>query len=129
MPSGQDCVADGAGATDRARGAIEDREEAVARTIDLPPAERLEVPAGHADIPVQELPPAAVTNRRRTLGRAHDVREEHRDEHAIWFGAGSRAGDEFLGLVDQKVHGFLIEGLESSPGSSTCLAPGMCCAR
>ena len=77
-----DRVADGAGAADRSRGAIEDGEEAVARHVDLPTAEPLELSARHTEIRVQELPPAAITDRGRSLGRAHDVGEHHGDEHA-----------------------------------------------
>ena len=107
-----DRVADSAAAADRSRGAIEDSEEAVARHVDLPPAEPLELPAGHVDIPVQELSPATVTDRSGTLGRTHDVSEHHGDERAIWLGPGSRAGNEFFDLVDQEIHRLLIDGLE-----------------
>jgi hypothetical protein len=107
-----DGVADGAGAADGSRRTIEDSEETVARHIDLPPTESLELPAGHAHVPVQELSPAAITDRGRPLGRAHDVGEHHGDEYAVRLSGGSRARDELLDLVDQEIHRRLIEGLE-----------------
>src|SRR5262245_60042022 len=123
-------VANGAGAADRARGTVEDREESVARYVDLPAAEAIELLARHAEIAVQELAPAPITDRHRPLGGAHNVREQHGDELAIRLGAGSGTRDELLDLPDQHVQGRLIESLEKMvvagqldpPGTSNVLA-------
>src|SRR5262249_59597813 len=45
-----DRIAEGARAADRARRAIEDGEEAVARHVDLASTEALELPAGPAEV-------------------------------------------------------------------------------
>src|SRR5258708_32032159 len=94
-----DRVADGAGTPDRSRGAIEDREEAVTRHVDLPPVEPLELPTGHADIPVQEFAPAAVPDRRGTPRPAPHVNEQHGGEPSILLQARARARDEFFDLL------------------------------
>src|SRR5213594_1924706 len=119
-----DCVADGAGAADGPGGAVEDGEEAVARHVDFSPAKAFELPPGHADVSIENLPPASVTHRGRPLRRAHDVGEHHRDEHAIRIGARSSAGDELFDLVDEQIQGLLIEGLEEMVVTGKLDIPG-----
>jgi hypothetical protein len=119
-----DCVADGARAPDGSGGAVEDGEEAVARHVDLAPAEAFELPPGDADISLEHLPPASVAHRGRLLRRAHDVGEHDRDEHAIRIGARSRARDELFDLVDEQIQGLLIEGLEEMVVTGKLDIPG-----
>ncbi len=52
---------------------------------------------------VQQIAPLAVAELDRPLGRADDVREEDRREHAIDAGSPADAGQELLDLVEDRV--------------------------
>jgi hypothetical protein len=50
----------------------------------------------------EELP-ALIAQRCLTLGRAHDVREEHRREHSVGSRSRPSARHELLDLIDDRV--------------------------
>ena len=66
---------------ERARGAVERRQQAVTRGYDLAPAESLELGSNGDEVLGEELPPASVAESGRRLGRFDDVREQQRREH------------------------------------------------
>ena len=76
---------DGAHA-DGARRPVERREEPVAGRVDLAAAEALELAPDERVVPLEQVAPAPVAELRRPLGRADDVGEEHRREHAVGLG-------------------------------------------
>jgi hypothetical protein len=91
-----DAVADREGTPYTAGRAVERGQEAVpCRRHLAAPKARYFVSAG-AIMALQELAPGAVTERRRPLRRVHDVREEHRRQHAVVVRgqSGSPAGEE-----------------------------------
>src|SRR5919108_2971558 len=68
------CTANGLGRT------VEGGEEAVAGGVDLPSPEPLELGSNDPVVACQELPPPPIAHLTGDLGRAHDVREQHRDQ-------------------------------------------------
>ena len=52
-------------------------------------------------VALEQLAPAPVAELARPLGRADDVGEQHRGEHAVGLGAGRDAGQELLDLVER----------------------------
>lgn len=76
-------VADRDRATDRAAGTIEHRERSVAERLHDPPSMALDLLADQAIVAFQQRPPSAVAELCGTLGRADDVGEQHRREHAV----------------------------------------------
>jgi len=78
-----DRVPDRVGARQRARGALEDDEESVARRLDLAPRESLEPAPDDSVMAVEECVPCLVAHARGALGRADDVGEQDRGERAL----------------------------------------------
>src|SRR3954471_5053369 len=93
---GTDTVADRDRATDRARRAIEGREESVAGRVDLPAAMALELTSDKTAIRVQQVAPPSVTDLGGLTRRLHDVAEEHRREHAVGLGMRPDPREELL---------------------------------
>ena len=98
-----DAVADGGRAADRAAGAVEHGERAVAERLHEPPAMALDLLAHQAVVALQQGPPGAVAELRGTLGRADDVGEQHRREHAVADDRSPHTGQEMLDLVGDGV--------------------------
>ena len=96
-------VPDGTGSADGTGWTIEDRQEPVARGIDLTASEALQPLADERMMLRDEFPPAAVTKLGRMLGGADDVREQHRDKHTIRFRPVTNAGEELLDLVENGI--------------------------
>ena len=67
------------------------------------PSKRLELLPDDGVMPLQQLAPAPVAELGRLLGRADDVREEDRREHAVGLRPAARAGQELLDLVDNRI--------------------------
>jgi hypothetical protein len=78
-----DPVADRDRAADRAAGTIEHRERSVAERLHEPPSVALDLLAHLDVVALKQRPPLAVTELGGTLGRADDVGEQHRREHAV----------------------------------------------
>ena len=76
-------------------------------------------------VALQQRPPGTVAQLSGTLGRADDVGEQHRGEHAVAYDRSSRPRQEVLDLIGQGVR--LAKGIPS-PGTSTYRAFGMCWA-
>jgi hypothetical protein len=74
---------DRAGAPHGRPGRVERREEAVAGRIHLATAEPLELRTHERVVAGQQPRPAAVSQLHGALGRADDIGEEHRREHAL----------------------------------------------
>ena len=74
-------------APDRASGAVEGGEEAVARRIDLASVEARELATNGGVVLLHEIAPATVSDLRRALRRSDEIGEENRREHPIG-GAG-----------------------------------------
>ena len=70
-------------APDRARRAVEGRVEPVAGRVVLDPSPACERLAHHRVVTEHELLPRPVTERRLALGRADDVREQHRRQDGV----------------------------------------------
>src|SRR5439155_8085208 len=71
-PERADAIADGAGAADRPRRAVEGGEEAVAQRLHLAPPEAGEFAAHGSMVAVQHRPPSHVSEFGGPLGRAHN---------------------------------------------------------
>ena len=88
------------GGADRPRGAVEGCEEAVSGGVALVAAEARELSADQRVVLCKHVAPGTVAKLRRPLGRAHDVREHQRGEHALGDLLRALPGDEALQLVD-----------------------------
>src|SRR5438067_11934507 len=75
-------LADRAGALDRAARTVEGGEDAVPGGVDLFAPVLAQPPPDHGVVPLEQLPPGAVAERRCPLGRADEVGEENRREYA-----------------------------------------------
>src|SRR5262249_46626592 len=102
-PQGADPIADGAGATDCPRGAVEGRKEAVPHRPDFSTPMPFEFPSDNRMVRVEECAPRTVAQRRGPVRRAHDVGEEDGGEHAVELPGGTDAGQELPELVDDRV--------------------------
>ena len=120
-----DRVADRRGAADRPRRAVEEREEAVAGGVDLPPRKRASSrrTSGRA---VEQVAPALVAELGGALGRADDVGEQDGREHAV--GLARRRAPVRNSSISSTTRRSSTQRKWSSPGSSTKRAPGMCSA-
>jgi hypothetical protein len=74
-PDVTDAFGDCARASDRRPGALEDREEPVARRVHLAAAEPPQFAADDRVVSADEFPPAAIAELGRDVCRADDVRE------------------------------------------------------
>ena len=72
------------------------------------PRNRANSSAHGAVVKLQELSPAAVSERRRALGRADEVGEENRGQDPLWLDRLARPREEFLDLVEDH----LVDGVE-----------------
>src|SRR6266545_6408674 len=82
-----------------ARRSVEAREEPVAGRVELAPAEAIELSTHERVVRGNELRPAPVADLRRALGRADDVREEHRRQDGVRLGRSPDGLHEALDLV------------------------------
>ena len=117
-PDALHVVDDRARAADRAGRPVEGREEAVARGVDLTPSEAFQISADDLVVTVEQIAPASVSELARPLGRADDVREEHRREHPVRLRRLAHAGQKLLDLVEDVVRRRSRED-DRRPGSST----------
>jgi hypothetical protein len=108
MPSA-DLVGNGAGTTHAPGGAVEGREHAVAKVLDLLSAKSGELPAHRAVVAVEQSVPAAIAQFGRALGRVDDVGEHHGRQDSVDLGLAARAGQKLLGLADNPVDDFRLE--------------------
>jgi hypothetical protein len=74
---------DGLGAPNPTRRSAERREESVSRGIDLVPSVPGKHRADHRVMMLQELSPLSIAELGRRGGRAHDVGEQNRGQHAV----------------------------------------------
>ena len=102
-PSGRTAIADVAGAADSTGRAIESREESVAGRVDLVPTEPLELPADDRMVAVEQFAPGPVAEPCGVARRADDVGHEHGGEDTVGRALGTFAGQELLGLVQDRV--------------------------
>src|SRR4051812_35196161 len=86
-------LGDRTGAPDRPRRAIEDGEEPIAGRRDLSTPTSFQLAADDLVMRTKNIAPPRITERDGPLGRAHDVREQHRGEHAVRFRRGAIAGE------------------------------------
>src|SRR5262245_9269923 len=98
-PERADRVANRGRALDRAPGPVEGREEAVARRVQLLAAEAHELAAHERVVARQQLAPRSVAELCSPFGRADDVCEHDRREHAVRRRRGREALDEVLCLT------------------------------
>src|SRR5207253_75804 len=94
-----DCGNDGLCAADRAGRPIKSGEEAVTGGIDLAAAEARKLVPDRGVMTVEQLSPAAIAERARTLRRPDDVCEQESHEHTIGLFGLAHAGQELLDLV------------------------------
>ena len=124
----RDAVPERGCAADRACGAVEGGEEAVPGRVDLVAAEALELAADGNTVGLEQLAPAAVAEVSGELGRADEVGEEDRREHAVGLRGRAHAGQELTDLREREI-GQPAYITWSAPGSSTKRAPGIVRAR
>jgi hypothetical protein len=121
-----------AGATDGPGGAVESRQDSVPGRVDLAAAQSSERAPEHDVIALQEIAASAVAEPDGQLGRAHDVDEQHRGQHAVGVrGWVARRSD----LVDPVGDGVGLPGTEEAvlarqveelrPGDSLGLVAGL----
>jgi hypothetical protein len=67
---------------DGENGPVEGREERVAGRVDFTAAEACDLGSDGGVVLFHEFSPAAIAERRSELGRADDVGEHHREQHA-----------------------------------------------
>src|SRR5215207_3967980 len=108
---------DGLGTVDGATGSVESGQEAVARGLDLLPAEPVQLMTDRRVVRVQQLVPALVASGSGTRSRLHDVGEQHGLEHTVDLDRGLVAptGEELLDGVEGYVLSTL--GPVQVPGS------------
>ena len=118
------CLFDGESAADGPGRAIEDRQEAVASTIDLPSAKPSEQCAYTLIVPGNEISPRAITHRDSGLGRVDDIGKKHRRKHAVDLLVVSvDRGKKALDRLQQRL--CLISGEWEMLVAGTSRAPGM----
>src|SRR4030095_13732682 len=96
-------IADVAGAANRARRAIENRDKRIADRIDFASAKAGKLLPHQGVMLLKELQPGPISAVHHSLGRANNIREEHRREHAIRFAGWFVAGQHFLDFIDDLV--------------------------
>src|SRR5205823_14646140 len=94
-----DVLPDRTRAADRARGTVERRQEAVAESLDLVPAERCELATHELVVVLEQRTPTVVAELCSALSRAGDVGEQHGRQHPVRLNGTSDAGEELLHLV------------------------------
>jgi hypothetical protein len=102
-PELSDRIADVAGAANRARWAVENRDKRIADRIDFASAEPGKLLPNQNVVLLKELQPGPITTVHHSLGRANNIREEHRREHAIRLAGWFVSGQDFLDFVDDLV--------------------------
>src|SRR5205823_11039529 len=85
-------------AAHRTRRPVERREKAIARVVDLSPAETGELRTDESVVLCEQRAPSLVADAREELGRSDEVREQDGRQYAVRLRPGSHAGDEFLDL-------------------------------
>src|SRR5205085_8896475 len=103
QPERCDGVHDRTTAANGARRPVERSQEAVARRVDLPSAEPRELAAHGLVMRLEQVPPAPVAELARALGRADDVGEQNRGEHALRFRRLAHTGEELADLGEELV--------------------------
>src|SRR5439155_25302391 len=94
-----DRLRDGRRASHGPSGSVKDRQKAVARRVDLSPAEPAELLADDRVMAIQERPPGVVTEDTCPLGRPDDVGEQDRRQDSILLRRRSDAGEELLHFI------------------------------
>ena len=102
-PELRDSVANIASATDCASRSVESRNEGIANGIDLASVETRQLLSYQSVMLFEKLQPAAITPIHDRLGRADNVGEEHRGEHAVGLTGRLDSGQQFLDFVDNRV--------------------------
>ena len=110
-------------AGDGSSRAVEDREETVARRVQLPTAKPRQLAPDDGVVVAEEVSPGAVTHLCCSLGRADDVREHDRRQHGVWHRRGLPARQERFDFSGHWCEGgeallFDLEGVRAldSPG-------------
>src|SRR5580765_445978 len=88
---------------DRARRAVESREEAVPGSVNLCSAPTRQLAPHRRLMLSKQVAPAAVAEPRGALGRADDVGEEDRRQYAIGVPDRAHAGEELLALLEHRI--------------------------
>src|SRR5262249_51138591 len=96
-------VPDGAGTANRARGAVEGGQKAVAGGSHLGSAPAPELAPHEGVVDFQQVAPLAIAELHRSLRRRDDVREEDRREHAIGLRSTADPGQQLLDFVEDRV--------------------------
>src|SRR6187455_1937208 len=99
-PEAANPLDDGLAAPNRARRPVEPREEPIARGVHLETPKASELPPNDLVVPGDEVPPGAVSQLRRTLGRAHQIGKEDRGENGIRHMLLRRSLQEHLDCLD-----------------------------
>ena len=122
MPSDLHRVADCHGAADRSLRAVEHRQEAVTRGVDLATAKSSELRSDDGVVRIQQGMPVTVTHLRGPARRVHDVGEQHRGKNPIIGHVSLLPGEELGDLLKRRRHGS-TKWYMLRPGSSTYFAP------
>ena len=111
-------VADRHRTADRSLGAVEHREEAVARCVHFAASKAGELRADDGVVRVEQRTPVTVADLCGPARRVHDVGQEDSGEHPIVGDVSLVAGDELGDLVEGRRHGS-TKCYMLRPGSST----------
>ncbi len=106
---------------------IEGDQEAITLSTDLAASTAGNCEADSRVVAVDGSAPASIARGRCLLRRAHNIREQHRSEHAVGFGRRTDAVQK-LAISSKASSAFASQGKWSAPGNSTNFDPGMCSA-
>src|SRR5206468_6309827 len=85
---------------DRARWSVERCDKRVADSLNFAPAETREFFTNQLVVRTEQVSPAAIAKTRGVLCRSDDIREKNCGENTIQLRRASRAGEEFLDMID-----------------------------
>jgi hypothetical protein len=95
---------DGSSTSDGATWPVERGEKSVTESLDFAAAEALNLLPCQTVVTIQEIAPGVVPESRGSLGRAHDVGEEHGGQYAIDLMIAPCACEELL----YEIHGLVL---------------------
>ena len=102
-PQGPYLVADCSCAVDAPSGSVEGGENAVPGALHRLTTVAIYLAADESVVLIEQISPAPVAERRRPLGRTHDVGEQNRGKHTVELAHRALAGEKLLNLVNDLV--------------------------
>src|SRR5579872_1578220 len=94
-----DSLGDRTSTTDCPSGSVESGKKPVAQRLDLAATVARQFASDRCMMRIEQIMPALVADLLGSRGRADDVREQHRCQHAMAFALRNRSGEELLDTV------------------------------